>query len=94
MRGGRLEYGAVMCVSKATIFNAINERTANAAHIVCLLAALVAADSASRVFAQTVPGSGIVQVQGGDAAAPRNFNIPAQPLGSRSMPSAASPACR
>ena len=70
-----------MCVSKATIFNAINERAANAAHIACLLAALVAADSASRVFAQTVPGSGIVQVQGGDAAAPRNFNIPAQPLG-------------
>ena len=47
----------------------------------CLVAALVAADSASRAFAQTSPGSGMVQVQGGDAAAPRNFNIPAQPLG-------------
>ena len=81
MRGGRLEYGAVMCVSRRQHFNAINERTANAAHIVCLLAALVAADSASRAFAQTGPGSGIVQVQGGDAAVPRNFNIPAQPLG-------------
>ena len=47
----------------------------------CLVAALVAADSASRAFAQASPGSGIVRVQGGDAAAPRDFNIPAQPLG-------------
>ncbi|WP_210184747.1 TonB-dependent receptor [Bradyrhizobium sp. LMTR 3] len=38
-------------------------------------------DSASLAFAQAPPDSGIVQVQGGDAAAPRNFNIPAQPLG-------------
>jgi hemoglobin/transferrin/lactoferrin receptor protein len=81
MRGAKLGYGAVMCVSKATISNEINERAANIAHIACLLAAIVAADSASRAFAQTLPGSGIVQVQGGDAAAPRNFNIPAQPLG-------------
>ena len=70
-----------MCVSKTTIFNQINERAANVAQIACLVAALVAADSASRAFAQATPGSGIVQVQGGDAAAPRNFNIPAQPLG-------------
>lgn len=70
-----------MCVSKAIIFNEISKRAANAAHIACVLATLVAADSASRVFAQTSPGSGIVQAQGGDPAAPRNFNIPAQPLG-------------
>ncbi len=70
-----------MCVSKTTISNQINERVVNVAHIACLVAALAAADSASRAFAQASPGSGMVQVQGGDAAAPRNFNIPAQPLG-------------
>jgi len=70
-----------MCVSKTIIFNQISERAANVAQIACLVAALVAADSASHAFAQAAPGSGIVQVQGGDAAAPRNFNIPAQPLG-------------
>ncbi|MEH2628021.1 hemoglobin/transferrin/lactoferrin receptor protein [Bradyrhizobium sp. AZCC 1719] len=69
------------CVSKSSIFNKINESSANARRIACLLAAIVAADSASRAFAQASPDSGIVQVQGGDAAAPRNFNIPAQPLG-------------
>lgn len=70
-----------MCVSKATISNQINESSASLAHIACLLAALVAADSASRAFAQTPPGSGMVRAQGSDAAKPRNFNIPAQPLG-------------
>lgn len=81
MRGGRLEYGALMCVSKTTILSQISERTASVPHIVCLVAALVAADSASRAFAQASPGSGTAHVQVGGVAAPRNFNIPAQPLG-------------
>jgi hemoglobin/transferrin/lactoferrin receptor protein len=70
-----------MCVLNGAIFNQTNKRTASAARIVCFVAALVAADGSSHAFAQASSGSGQVQVQGGDAAAPRNFNIPAQPLG-------------
>jgi hemoglobin/transferrin/lactoferrin receptor protein len=70
-----------MSVSNVTVFDEFNERAARAAQMACFLAALAAADGTSHAFAQPSPGSGMVQVQGGNAAALRNFNIPAQPLG-------------